>query len=40
MGKVAFADSRFLSQLRNLVMRFYSNRLHVKYWDTMLKEPI
>jgi 2-polyprenyl-6-methoxyphenol hydroxylase-like FAD-dependent oxidoreductase len=40
MGNVAFADSRFLSQLRNLVMRFYSNRLHVKYWDTMLKEPI
>jgi 2-polyprenyl-6-methoxyphenol hydroxylase-like FAD-dependent oxidoreductase len=40
MGKVAFADSRILSYLRNFVMRFYSNKLHVKYWDTMLKEPI
>ena len=40
MGKVAFADSRVLSYARNFVMRFYSNRLHVKYWDTMLKEPI
>jgi 2-polyprenyl-6-methoxyphenol hydroxylase-like FAD-dependent oxidoreductase len=40
MGKVAFADSRVLSVLRNLVMRFYSNRLHIKYWDSMLKEPI
>lgn len=40
MGKVAFADSRMLSNIRNFVMRFYSNRLHVKYWDTMLKEPI
>ncbi|HVY54542.1 MAG TPA: FAD-dependent monooxygenase [Thermodesulfobacteriota bacterium] len=40
MGKVAFANSRLLSVLRNFVMRFYSNRLHVKYWDSMLKEPI
>jgi len=40
MGKVAFANSRMLSVLRNYVMRFYSNRLHVKYWDSMLKEPI
>jgi len=40
MGKVAFANSRVLSVLRNFVMRFYSNRLHIKYWDSMLKEPI
>lgn len=40
MGKVAFADSRILSHVRNLVMRFYSNKLHIKYWDSMLKEPI
>lgn len=40
MGKVAFADSRILSYLRNYVMRFYSNKLHIKYWDSMLKEPI
>ncbi len=40
MGKVAFADSRILSYMRNFVMRFYSNKLHIKYWDSMLKEPI
>ncbi|MEQ9619914.1 MAG: FAD-dependent monooxygenase [Deltaproteobacteria bacterium] len=40
MGKVAFADSRVISSLRNFVMRFYSNKLHLKYWDSMLKEPI
>lgn len=40
MGKVAFADSRAVSVLRNFVMRFYSSRLHLKYWDDLLKEPI
>lgn len=40
MGKVAFADSHAVSILRNLVMRFYSSRLHLKYWDDLLKEPI
>lgn len=40
MGKVAFADSRILSSIRNYVMRFYSNKLHLKYWDDLLKEPI
>lgn len=40
MGKVVFADSRILSYLRNFVMRFYSSKLHIKYWDSMLKEPI
>ncbi len=40
MGKVAFADSHAVSILRNLIMRFYSSRLHLKYWDDLLKEPI
>jgi 2-polyprenyl-6-methoxyphenol hydroxylase-like FAD-dependent oxidoreductase len=40
MGKVAFADSHAVSVLRNLIMRFYSSRLHLKYWDDLLKEPI
>lgn len=40
MGKFAFADSRFISSIRNFVLKFYSNKLHLKYWDTMLKEPI
>lgn len=40
MGRFAFADSRLVSSIRNFVLRFYSNRLHLKYWDNMLKEPI
>ena len=40
MGKVAYANSRVVSSLRNLVLRLYSNKIHLKYWETMLKEPI
>ena len=40
MGKVAYADSRVVSSLRNLVLRLYSNKIHIRYWDSMLKEPI
>lgn len=40
MGKFAFADSRIISSVRNFVLKFYSNKLHLKYWDNMLKEPI
>ncbi len=40
MGRFAFADSRLVSSIRNFVLRFYSNKLHLKYWDNMLKEPI
>ena len=40
MGKFAFADSRIVSSLRDFLMRFYSNKLHVRYWDTMLKDPM
>ncbi|MEM7007519.1 MAG: NAD(P)/FAD-dependent oxidoreductase [Thermodesulfobacteriota bacterium] len=40
MGKFAFADSRFISSARDFLMRFYSNKLHVRYWDSMLKEPL
>lgn len=39
MGKFAFADNRFVSSARDFLMRFYSNKLHVRYWDSMLKEP-
>ncbi len=39
MGKFAFADSKLLSSARDFLMRFYSNKLHVRYWDSMLKEP-
>lgn len=40
MSKFAFADSRLVSSMRDFLMRFYSNKLHVRYWDSMLKEPI
>lgn len=40
MGRFALADSRLVSSIRNFVLRFYSNRLHMKYWDNMLREPI
>ena len=40
MSKFAFADSRLVSSIRDFLMRFYSNKLHVRYWDSMLKEPI
>lgn len=40
MGKFAFADNRLVSSMRDFLMRFYSNKLHVRYWDSMLKEPI
>lgn len=40
MGKFAFADNRYISSARDFLMKFYSNRLHVRYWDTMLKEPM
>lgn len=40
MGKVAYANSRIVSSLRNLVLRLYSNKIHIRYWDSMLKEPI
>ncbi|MEE9239374.1 MAG: NAD(P)/FAD-dependent oxidoreductase, partial [Thermodesulfobacteriota bacterium] len=39
MSKFAFADSRLVSSMRDFLMRFYSNKLHVRYWDSMLKEP-
>ncbi len=40
MGKYVFTDNRFVSSARDFLMRFYSNKLHVRYWDSMLKEPI
>lgn len=40
MSKFVFADSRLVSSMRDFLMRFYSNKLHVRYWDSMLKEPI
>jgi len=40
MGKYVFTNNRFVSSARDFLMRFYSNKLHVRYWDTMLKEPI
>lgn len=40
MSKFAFADNRLVSSIRDFLMRFYSNKLHVRYWDSMLKEPI
>ncbi len=40
MSKFAFADSRLVSSMRDFLMRLYSNKLHVRYWDSMLKEPI
>jgi len=40
MGKFAYANNRFVSSARDFLMRFYSNKLHVRYWDSMLKEPI
>lgn len=39
MGKFAFADSKLISSARDFLMRFYSNKLHVRYWDSMLKDP-
>lgn len=40
MSKFAFADNRLVSSIRDFLMRFYSKKLHVRYWDSMLKEPI
>ncbi len=40
MGKYVFTNNRFVSSARDFLMRFYSNKLHVRYWETMLKEPI
>lgn len=40
MGKFAFANNRYISAARDFLMKFYSNKLHVRYWDTMLKEPM
>ena len=40
MGKVAYANSRVVSFLRNCILKLYSNKIHMKYWDSMLKEPI
>lgn len=40
MGKYVFTNNRFVSSARDFMMRFYSNKFHVRYWDTMLKEPI
>lgn len=40
MSKFAFADNRLVSSIRDFLLRFYSNKLHVRYWDSMLKEPI
>jgi len=40
MGKYVFTNNRYVSSARDFLMRFYSNKLHVRYWDTMLKEPI
>lgn len=40
MGKYVFTNNRFVSSARDFMMRFYSNKFHVRYWDTMFKEPI
>lgn len=40
MGKFAYADSKLVSSLRNLVLKLYSQKIHFSYWDNMLKEPI
>ncbi len=40
MGKYVFTNNRLVSSARDFMMRFYSNKFHVRYWDTMLKEPI
>ena len=40
MGKVAYANSRIISSLRNFVLRSYSSKIHIKYWDNMLKDTI
>jgi len=40
MGRVAYANNRIASALRNLALRLYSKKLHFNYWDSMLKEPI
>ncbi len=40
MGKYVFTNNRLVSSMRDFLMRFYSNKLHVRYWDSMLKEPI
>ncbi len=40
MGKYVFTNNRYVSSARDFLMRFYSNKFHVRYWDTMFKEPI
>ncbi len=40
MGKVAYANSRIISSLRNFVLRSYSSKIHIRYWDSLLKGPI
>ena len=40
MGKYVFTNNRYVASARDFLMRFYSNKFHVRYWDTMLKEPI
>ncbi len=40
MGKIAYANSKTLSSIRDFIVRFYTNRLLLKYWDGMLKETM
>ena len=40
MGKFVFTNNRYVASARDFLMRFYSNKFHVRYWDSMLKEPL
>lgn len=40
MGKLIYADSDFLSSIRDSLMKLYSSKLLFKHWDNMLKDPL